>query len=350
MADPKEQTSAKPVEAPSVAPTAAPVEQKPLPPDVKQSVTQGQQKLGALREEVGMPQAKTAAESPPLKQEGPTVAPGAPKTNPTVAPPGVPGQPGVPSAVKPPEKGKNAIPTRAQIENMSMGELITGMFESLGNLVDSFKGFGGNILAKLQQKVGEKFTDDEVKKIQVDLEKSKDKIYPTQDKSTEYVTSVLNLPVRPDPHKFLNALQSSGLVFQQDIGKLKELQVGDVLFFQKPEKKGVPYLTAVVSKTEPLTMRTIPRSGGAPQDIILMQSDYFKNEWLGFVRIPRKPDQAPPTALAKPEDKKDQKPATPGEQPAPVVVPGSKAPYKMPEDSSAATVSPPTLDVPPATW
>jgi hypothetical protein len=113
----------------------------------------------------------------------------------------------------------------------------------------------------------------------------------------EYVAAVLGLPIKENPQKFLDALKNSGLVFETDPGKLKDAQAGDTVFFQKTDKKGEAYLCAVVTSVEPLRMKMIPRSGGAPQELDLKQSDYFKNEWFGFMKLPRKAPPAQPPAV-----------------------------------------------------
>jgi hypothetical protein len=352
-----EQPGVKPPEAPASGPAAAPVELKPLPP----GVTKAEQDLSQFRQDVAASPA--VIKSSPFKPDLPAAPSSAPNTPSTTVTPGGPEKPGAPAGAKtadavtgapgtkPPDapvttpkspgKGKgDTAPSKKPVADLSIGELVSEMLESFGDLWEKFGKMGEGFLAKLEKKTGEKFTPEQLGKIQVDLTKTlKNNPDPKQDKSTEYVTTVLNLPPRGDAQKLLNALQASGLVFETDIGKLKELQVGDVLFFQKPDKKGAAYLAAVVSKTEPLTMKTIPKGGGNPTDIPLMSSEYFKNEWLGFVKIPRKPDQAPPPALAKPEE-----PKTPA-APAKPVPPGDKFPTGTPGKPAPAAPATPAADV-----
>lgn len=178
--------------------------------------------------------------------------------------------------------------------------------------------FGGmnitNFLQGVSGKKPDSFSKDEVSKIKVDLYRDMNKPYPSQDKSAEYVARAIGLPVRETPQKMLEAQKNSGMVFETDPGKMKDLKQGDVLYFQKKNVKNEPYayLCAVVSNSEPLKMKLIPQSGGTPQEVTVKESDYFKNEWYGFVRLPGNagPAEHVPTAATTDKPPVPERPVT----------------------------------------
>ena len=198
------------------------------------------------------------------------------------------------------DKTKEGLVDIDAVKKMSMGELMGQMFESLGRIAESYNAMKGKNNAELAGKAAEKFSDEELKKITVDLQKGKETKFQTQDQATEYVCGVLNLPNRKTPADFMHSLQLSGLVLEQDMDKKKEMKVGDVIFFQKLQAPGFPSYVAVISSVEPYRIQTVPGNGGPPQEMLLEQSNYYKNGWFGFIKIPRKEDQAPPAALQKP--------------------------------------------------
>ncbi|MCC7196756.1 hypothetical protein IT413_01000 [Candidatus Peregrinibacteria bacterium] len=212
-----------------------------------------------------------------------------------------PGEAGAKTDPNKKEKSKEPRVDLEAVKKMSMGELLGQMFESLGRLSESFGAVFGNKDSKeLAGKTVAKFSDEELQKIALDLQKGKDTKFTSQDQATEYVCGVLNLPLRKTPQEFLHSLQLSGLVLEQDMDRKKEMKVGDVIFFQKAQAPGVPAYIAVVSSVEPYRITTVPENGGIPSEMLLDQSSYFKNGWYGFIKIPRKEGQAPPAALQKP--------------------------------------------------
>lgn len=199
------------------------------------------------------------------------------------------------------DKSKEGIIDLDSLKKMSMGELLGQMFESLGKISAGWGTmFAKKDSAELSGKAAAKFSDEELQKIALDLQKGKDTKFPSQDQATEYVCSVLNLPNRKTPQEFLQSLQLSGLVLDMDMDHKKTMNVGDVMFFQKVGVPGVPSYIAVVSSVEPYRIKTVPENGGIPEEMLLDQSSYFKNGWYGFIKIPRKEGQAPPVALQKP--------------------------------------------------
>ena len=288
-------------------------------------------------EELGLPQKLPSgpAEKPAAPAEKPSGAPAKKPAPAPQAPPSPvateaaqkPAEGAVVPAVKPgevkPETKIPGIPTQKELRSMSFGQLLGKLMESASRLVSSFQNFFKGFTEKAEQKMGDRFSDEELKKIAVDLEKDKDKVYPSQDKAVEYVSTVLGLRVKDSPEIFLHTLKNSGLAFETDPVKIKDLQPGDVLFFKKKNEKGeaYAYTCAVVSGVEPLKMKMIPRTGGKPQELTVQESDYFKNEWFGFVKMPGK--EAPPAnepaqpAAIKPLQPVSKETPAAGQQPPP---------------------------------
>lgn len=175
-----------------------------------------------------------------------------------------------------------AIKKKSLFENMR--DAFAWIVKKLGDTVNLLMG-----KAKLLE-TAEKFAKEEMDKMQIKPDENKDKQYETQDKSAEYVCSVLNLPVRQTPGKLLDTFQASNRVFEKDNGKIKDpeagLEVGDVVFFRKAETPDRPYLCAWVNKieNEQIFIKTIPEGGGTPIEIALETSDYYKTQWLGYVK------------------------------------------------------------------
>lgn len=214
-----------------------------------------------------------------------------------------PGEPGAkvsPGSPEKKDKSKEGLVDIDSLKKMSMGELLGQMFESLGKISAGWGTMFEKKSAELSGKAAAKFTDEELQKIALDLQKGKDTKFQSQDQATEYVCNVLNLPVRKTPQEFLQSLQLSGLVLDMDMDHKKDMKVGDVMFFQKVGVPGVPSYIAVVSSAEPYRIKTVPENGGLPEEMLLDQSSYYKNGWYGFIKIPRKEGQAPPVALQKP--------------------------------------------------
>jgi hypothetical protein len=336
MVDPKEtkeQTKIMPRGQPSESESA----DKPLPPEIRSTLQAGREELALMRQQLGWPQQQTAPTQTPhasapekpatISNPAPPVTPagaekpaspmtpaGAEITAPPVKPSGIENtaSPITPaSAEKPPLPAtpagaeKPAPPTqkmsvaefqqklRNEAASASLFELlgkalasIPGIFEALKNL-DPVKMLGLKNSAPEKKKLtGEKYSEEQLRQMTLDLAKNKAKVYPAQDKAVEDVATVLNLPPRDTPQQFLDSLTDSGLVFDQNLDHLQNIAPGDVLFFRKTDQNGqnLVFTCAVVTKINPLKMRIIPKDGGTPQEVIVKESSYFKNNWYGFVK------------------------------------------------------------------
>lgn len=198
------------------------------------------------------------------------------------------------------------------VKNMDMAGLFGELVKAGMDLKEKWDALWGgkeSPLKNLEKALTNKYTDDNLNHISINLAKNAEKKDYTQDKSVQYVTSVLGLPERESVQLFLDALvnEVSERVLIRDQNRMKEIKVGDLLFFQKEndKKEKVPYLTAVVSGTDPLTMKTIPVTGGAPVEMNVIESDYFKNHWMGFIKLPAKSPSS--TSDKAPEPAMDQK-------------------------------------------
>jgi hypothetical protein len=286
--DPTKEQPGRP-EAPlnvSNAPSAEPV------PPALTSIEQAQKDRTALAQELGSPTAAPIA--PPAGNE----APPAVQTGAQQGAQPAPSQPSSAPESKPAE-GKKETPAefqkKLQKEASSLGlfELMGKAMESLAGMLENLKdwdpmkilGLGSGTPEK-KKSTGEKYTEEQLKQMALDLAKNKDRVYPAQDKAVEDVATVLNLPIRETAQKFLDSLTDSGMVFETSMDKMPELEPGDVLFFKKNDDKGeaFAYTCAVVTNKEPLKMRIVPEGGGTPQEIDVKESDYFKNSWYGFVK------------------------------------------------------------------
>jgi hypothetical protein len=86
------------------------------------------------------------------------------------------------------------------------------------------------------------------------------------------------------------------MVFDQSMDNMLNMEPGDVLFFRKNNDKGetFAYTCGILTSKEPLKMKIIPDGGGAPQEINLKESDYFKNNWYGFVKTKQNAPETQP--------------------------------------------------------
>jgi hypothetical protein len=195
------------------------------------------------------------------------------------------------------------------IRNMGTGDLIAELVKTGIDLV----GGGKDLFSSNVNKAIGKISDDDKKKIKYDPEKNKDAKYKNQDESFKYVTEAIGLDAAK--YKVANVPQLLTLLrqnydFVTDRGKIKEAKVGDIIFFARKNDKNedVAYLTGVISKTEPLTIKTIPGNDSNPVEMELEKSDYFKNDWYGFIKMPQPENTQPagakkgPTPDAKPAD------------------------------------------------
>ena len=306
MADPVAKKEAAPDKV-IQTPVAKPQPGKPLPEGVKSSVEDGIQKLGAIRQQLGWPQlkpAQTPASATPSQQPTntpPSASLGLP-VKPTEQPAQPTGQPGQPAPAKTDATKETASEFQAKLQkdagSAKTADLPGKIFEALAGLMGSVKNldffknfsFGEKAPEPIKKSTGEKFTEEQLKKMALDLAKNKDKVYPSHDKAVEYVATVLNLPIRETAQKLLDSLTDSGMVFDQSMDNMKNLEAGDVLFFKKSDEKGEPFaytcavVTSAATDNEPLKMRIVPDGGGAPQEMSVKESDYFKNSWYGFVK------------------------------------------------------------------
>jgi hypothetical protein len=200
---------------------------------------------------------------------------------------------------------------REKAKKMGAGELLTELFKMLKNL-----------FAKLGAELGltnseEKFTEEEVKKVQVDFSRvDESKTFTSSNKDVEYVASVLNLAAKPDANAFLTSLKNTpNCVFsaEKDISKLK---TGDVLFFHDGKDKEKAKTTAIVSNPGPPPMMKLVNEEGKVHESTIAQSSHFNN-WLGYVRMPE--GQAPSAPA-------EQQAASPAEQPPVGPQPSADAP------------------------
>ena len=293
MAEPgktKEQATVAPPETVTAAPKGP---AKALPEPVKQALEEGHQQLAEMRANLGLPKKTPFGPAPeevaaePAKPEVAQSQPQNPAT--TLSPTGV--------------------PTKEELGKMSTGALFGKLMESFSKISSLWKKGSEKITQQVEQatkKVNDRFSEEDLQKIAIDLARDKEKKYPSQDKSVEFVCTVLGLPIKETPQLLLDSFKNSGLVFETDQGKLKDAQTGDVIFFQKEAKKGEPYLTAVISSTTPLKVKMIPRNGGVAEEIALEESDYYKIEWMGFVKLPR---AKKPTEMQAPQTEAQAQPA-----------------------------------------
>jgi hypothetical protein len=222
---------------------------------------------------------------------------------PPVVPSGVP--PATP-AQKPPEK---PVSEGKSIADMSFAELFKGLIDNLGGLFASIGQFlgKGSTGVKGAEKAAEtaapKFTEAELKAMQLALEKNKDTKYPGQEKASEFVCDALGLPRVDSPQKLLDQLKNSEmngqkLDFKREISNLKNLKSGDVVFFRKDVNQSQPYLCAVVSKTTAeagqgprVYIKTIGAGGGQPQEMEVIGD--LRSQFYGAVQIPQNQPAAP---------------------------------------------------------
>ena len=202
-------------------------------------------------------------------------------------------------AQKPPEK---PVSKDKSLADMSFSELFKGLIDNLGGLFASIGQLmgGASSAAKPAEKAAEKaapkFTEAQLKAIQLALEKNKETKYPGQEKAAEYVCDALGLPRMDSPQVLLENFKNSEmegqkLVFNQEISNLKNLKNGDVIFFRKDVNQSQPHLCAVVSKTTAeagqerrVYVKTIGAGGGQPQEMEVIGD--LRSQFYGAVQIP----------------------------------------------------------------
>jgi len=349
--------SAKQPVKPEVAPlqpTAAPPEAlKPVSPEVQAIVGGSQQQRmelagKELSGKLPLPGASVEKKNEPY--ENPAVPEAKPASAPGATPAPAPGTPpekaGQPSAAEPQKEGEPAKPatdaekrnkdfikfleeSKAEAKSAPLGELFGRLLQSVSNLSGLLTGFMDKLSGSMKKAAdkmmpADKFTDDDLKKIKVDLSRAVENPDPKTDKSTEYVTTVLKLPPKDTPQKLLDALTRPEMPLKK-MDEIKNLKKGDVLFFKRKNDKDV-YLCAVVSKNDPphpLQMKLVPEGGGPPTEMTAETSKYFKDgEFYGFVKLPQKegetpaqpaeaPAEKPPGTTDKPAAPESSAPATP---------------------------------------
>ncbi len=326
MVDEKKQPEKAPGQAMEQPPQAPPVAGKPLPPEEKSKKEELLKSHVELARTLGLPPSAPVLNDKPANAPAVTTAPavtpekaaGAPPEAGKQLPGGQPPAAGQPAAAEKSQAGPPAPQPENKPEGAketpsgSMGSLFAQLLAALADVIkniqnlDIWKRLSGLTETKPEEKKpeGEKYSEDELKKIAVDLLKNKDKVYPSQDKAVEYVASTVNLPVKETPQKFLEALTNSNMVLETDAGQMDQqpLHKGDLLFFLKEnkDKKGEmeAYQCAVVSGTDPLKMKLIPKNGGVPQEMTVKESEEFKNApRFGFVRLPKQ--ETPPDATTQ---------------------------------------------------
>jgi hypothetical protein len=286
--------SQKPAEEKVTSPAAE--AEKPVSPEVKAIIDESQKKRLDLAKQLGLespPATKTPGPESAEQGKGTSPAkPGEPASKPPV--PEQKPQPAAAADKKAKDLAEYYVKSRNEARSSSLGDLFGKLISAVKKMGGVLNGFMDKLTGAAQKKPVEdpkapKYSKEELDKIALDLKKEKDKKYPAQDKAAEYVTGVLGLPARETPQKLLDTLKNSGMVLENDPGKMKNLVPGDVLFFQKKNEKGEPYayMTAVVSNADPLKMKLVPKGGGTPQEMTVKDSDYFKNEWYGFVKLPK---------------------------------------------------------------
>jgi hypothetical protein len=224
------------------------------------------------------------------------------------APPAAQGRtlPAAPPATPPADTSKKPADTGKLLKNVSIAEALEGfinnlseLFASVGQIFSGAGGGGAAVAEKAAEKVAApKFTEAQLKAIQLALEKNKDTKYPGMEKAAEFVCDALNLPRVDSPQILLDRLKNSEmngqkLVFDRDISNLKNLKSGDVIFFRKDANQAQPFLCAVVSKMtvaagqEPrIYIKTIGPGGGQPQEMEMIGD--LRSQFYGAVKIPQK--------------------------------------------------------------
>lgn len=172
------------------------------------------------------------------------------------------------------------------LEHMNLGQLFSELADRIRGFIDKFKNIDWPSF--LGGAAGLKFAQTEIDKIDLNVQENADTKYETQEQSAEYVCSVLGLPKRKNPAELLKAMQSSGMVLKEKREEIKTLEPGDLVFFKKNPTDTEPFLVAVVSKSEPLSIKTIPEGGGSPVETPLEKSQYYRDNWYGIIKTKQK--------------------------------------------------------------
>lgn len=176
-----------------------------------------------------------------------------------------------------------------ELKGQSIGELFTSLLSQIQEFAEKLKSF--DFAKLLGGTAAAKFAAAEMDKIDLKPEENAETKYESQEKSAEYVCSVLGLPKRNTPAELLTSLINSGKVISEKREEVKTLESGDLVFFKKTAADTEPFLVAVVTKTEPVSVKTVPEGGGNPVEIPLETSQYFKDNWHGIVRTKQKTNE-----------------------------------------------------------
>jgi hypothetical protein len=173
-----------------------------------------------------------------------------------------------------------------ELKKKSMGELFSELFGYIRDFGERISHF--DFSALLGGAAGAKFAKTELEKIDLNVQENTETKYETQEQSSEYVCSVLGLPKRKNPAELLKSLVNSGMVLREKREEIKNLEPGDLVFFKKNPLDTEPFLVAVVSKDDPLSIRTIPEGGGNPVETPLEKSQYYRDNWYGIIKTKQK--------------------------------------------------------------
>ena len=181
-----------------------------------------------------------------------------------------------------------------ELRGLSNAELMQKLFSSLSALLTTFSDGG---IEKIFGIGGPKFSETEIDKIKIDIDKAETEEYKPEmkHKSMEFVAKALNLPPKKTMMAFMYSLQSStGFVYEQkkDMITPDNVRRGDVLFFRK-EGETQPHLTAIVSDPGPPMMMKYMNEEGEVKSEEVLKSTHFEQDWFGLIKVPeqRKPDK-----------------------------------------------------------
>ena len=259
-------------------PTSTPQEQKPAPAtEVKPPSTEG-------------------SKPPKVDDKAPTPVP-TPTPAPAAQTPQTTENTGNTPDSKPTDSNKTKPLTLNEAKSMSTSQLMSEFAKLLSELPSTIETAGKYLRDKLSGAVNSGVSRLQTADIKLNLNENKDTKYENQNKSAEYICSLLNLPPKSSAQQLLNAIVSgefgtdSQPMLQTNLDKMEELVIGDIMFFKKDKNDKEPYLSAIVSRIEripgqksKIVIRTIPPEGGAPRDFDL---NLYKNQFYGYVKIPQ---------------------------------------------------------------
>lgn len=294
------------------------------------------------------------AQNKPI-EKGPdagTAVAGSPSAKPTDAAAKPSDKPADATAAKPGDSKKTEGPKSKAVlaSEMSMGQLIQELFKSGMSIVGAFGDFWKGGPKEMVRRAGNGFKEDEKSKITKALDMAKAlaeadaKKYKGPAESVKYVANALHLPERENAQKFLTAFTTSGFNLKEvraDMLKPNELEVGDLLFFQKPNekvgadsKKGPPevYLTGIVSEVTPgnppkIKMKTVlPNETEPREETVNLDNPRIKDQFKGYLKTHQSQPEAAP-ATTPPASAPQAAPA-PATTPAPTGAAPGEAPKK----------------------